>query len=49
MCSEIIFDEVDFPDPDLLFITNYVINWPEISNEHVLIACSQGIRLSFNV
>ena len=46
MCSEIIFDEVDFSERDLLFLTNYVINWTEISNEHISITCSQGIMLS---
>ena len=47
MCSEIIIDDVDFfSDRNLLLITNYVINWPEISNEHIVIACSQDIRLS---
>ena len=45
MCSEIIFDKIDFFDHVLLFFTNYDINWPKNLNEHILIACSQGIRL----
>ena len=45
MISEIIFDEVGFSDRNLLILTNYVINWPEISNVHIFNACSQGIKL----
>ena len=41
MCSEIIFDKLNFSDrSSLLFFTNYVINLPRIPNEHIFISCS---------